>query len=399
MSSSSLAVNEILPMIGNKFCYYKSQAYRALETHSINGIGLVAAEVTSAIETLTMRDDLHFLTMLQYANVIGYKGLLRRERAWCPACLDELRESDREIYEPLAWALELYTICPDHGAPLASVCPYCGLGNPFKSRRFYPGYCSRCGCWLGGTGADVSDPGSGDNQLQLRIAYQIGRMIAEAPSLERKPDRMHFVRLVQMITSKISVSRLARDIGVSPSAVITWRGGKYLPRLEYLLRVCLRFNIDVVDLVTGKVSAEAIPIDETQERISFSLREKLSCKPFDYEKARMTLETAIWEGDPAISLTELAKRNCLYYGPLRKKFPKECLVINTRYLMTRAARKKERIAERCREVEIITQHLHKEGIYPSERAVIAQASRRNILTERDVYAAWQRAKSRLDIDN
>ena len=41
-------------------------------------------------------------------------SMLKTCREWCPDCLQEWHNSDREIYEPLLWSLSLVAICPHH---------------------------------------------------------------------------------------------------------------------------------------------------------------------------------------------------------------------------------------------------------------------------------------------
>jgi TniQ len=41
-------------------------------------------------------------------------SMLKTGREWCPDCLQEWQNSDRDIYEPLLWSLWLVAICPHH---------------------------------------------------------------------------------------------------------------------------------------------------------------------------------------------------------------------------------------------------------------------------------------------
>src|SRR5439155_1129421 len=59
------------------------------------------------------------------------------------------RASGRSVYEPLLWSLRVASVCPLHRRSLISVCPHCERPiRPIMSSS-RPGYCGRCGGWLG----------------------------------------------------------------------------------------------------------------------------------------------------------------------------------------------------------------------------------------------------------
>ena len=108
---------------GNIFSFrVKDQA--GYSTHTINGFGSPAADFVRALETLTGRRDLSYLTLLTWSRVLPSHSLLRRCRAWCESCLHAWREANQPIYEPLLWALQAVTICPHHRRILRQACPH-----------------------------------------------------------------------------------------------------------------------------------------------------------------------------------------------------------------------------------------------------------------------------------
>jgi hypothetical protein len=72
-------------------------------TEALNGSGQMALEFVQTLERLTLRDDLYYLTLLLWAEVIPARGLLRRIRAWCPSCYEEWQTNSQTVYEPLLW--------------------------------------------------------------------------------------------------------------------------------------------------------------------------------------------------------------------------------------------------------------------------------------------------------
>src|SRR5712691_1599215 len=105
--------HEIVPMINELYQFNHDKRpkgnvfknYFAYQGHTFNGVGSCAEDLVRALEALTLRQDLRFLTYLPWKQVLAEIGLLRRTRAWCPRCFDEWFCEGREVYEPLLWRL------------------------------------------------------------------------------------------------------------------------------------------------------------------------------------------------------------------------------------------------------------------------------------------------------
>ncbi|TEB10646.1 TniQ family protein [Pelotomaculum propionicicum] len=117
---------------------------------AINGLINMATSWVSALESLTLRNDLRFLTMLTWAEVLPAVGLTRKWKAWCPTCFEEWRMAEQPIYDPLLWTLQVIKVCPYHRQYLQLKCPYCNQDDiPLLTWRSRPGYCPKCEQWLG----------------------------------------------------------------------------------------------------------------------------------------------------------------------------------------------------------------------------------------------------------
>src|SRR5579872_6019396 len=129
---------------GNIFSFrIKEQA--GYSTHTINGFGTPAADFVRALETLTGRRDLSYLTLLTWGRVLPSHSLLRRCRAWCESCFYAWREGNQPIYEPLLWTLQEITVCPYHRRILRQACPHCERQIGPLDPRSLPDGCSHCG--------------------------------------------------------------------------------------------------------------------------------------------------------------------------------------------------------------------------------------------------------------
>ncbi len=115
--------------------------YGQASVKALNGTQSGAARLVKALEALTKRNDLKFLTMLPWAKVFPVLGLLRQFQAWCPYCYLEWLEEKQVIYSPLLWALAVIKICPYHHQPLESHCPHCLSQFLPLWRNSRPGFC------------------------------------------------------------------------------------------------------------------------------------------------------------------------------------------------------------------------------------------------------------------
>src|SRR5487761_1118979 len=82
-----------------------SHGFRACG-YAVNGATDRTARWVYALETVTGRPDLRYLTLLPLRSALPCQ-VFRRHRAWCPACLEHWRAVGQTVYEPLAWAFDL----------------------------------------------------------------------------------------------------------------------------------------------------------------------------------------------------------------------------------------------------------------------------------------------------
>lgn len=238
-------------------------------TATLNGVGVMAADWVRALEALTLRNELRFLTMLTWAEVFPAKGLLRKNRAYCPACFQEWYYKGQIIYEPLLWALKAVDLCPYHHQPLLFQCLYCSQPLVPLAWRSRPGYCSKCGQWQGiSLDIEFSIKGSQSaEQLkrQLICANSIGELIAAQGSVSWTPSREKIKKAFSICIDKITegnIAAFANLIGKPKNTVWTWRTGKAVPQLNVLAQVCHCLKISVLDFLSCDSLADKL--DETQ---------------------------------------------------------------------------------------------------------------------------------------
>jgi hypothetical protein len=151
-------------------------------SYAINGIGESAKRWIRALETMTSCSDIRYLTLLPFERLFPKPFLFRQVRAWCPTCYELTASRAEQLYEQLLWCLKLVEVCSRHRAFLTTTCPHCLRSQRPLSATSRPGFCSRCGLWLGDERTQkaprLSDAAPTDYQLWLADA--IGDLLANA---------------------------------------------------------------------------------------------------------------------------------------------------------------------------------------------------------------------------
>jgi len=344
-------VNELLPHYARSYLLKNRTVLWFTHASAFNGINGWARDMVTVVKTLTVHQDLQFLTLLPWAEAMSPRGLLRKRRAWCPTCFEVWRQTGKTIYEPLLWALAVITVCPLHGQPLQTCCPHCGQSLPWLEAYMRPGYCSRCKCWLGSLSTPTVQEVDADFEWQLWMARATGNLLGAGPGLSVPPKREQagqgLTQAMNQITAGNSQDfyRLLRTHNCRASSRIWhWRTGRALPDLYWLLRLCYCLRIPLVDLLTGQVK-----IMDQPRTFTANERPKPHFKPANRnpEQTRLALEEILANPqEPPLSLNQTAKQ-LGYYGhtSLTYTFPEHSRIIAERYhqyqIRTLAARKQE----------------------------------------------------------
>jgi hypothetical protein len=383
--TTKLVVHELLPLlnrphlsrpVNNGLSAFWSRSARAL-----NGTRILARDWVQVLETLTLRDDLRFLTLLTWANVLTSNGLLRANRAWCPICYQEWREGGREVYEPFLWTLQVVVACPRHRRRLSLRCPYqdCQKSLPLLAPRSRPGHCSRCERWLGipsGT-EPVGDEVLSEKELkwQTWVVEAIGELLAAAPSLSAPPPKARIAEALSVYVEQVAggdARMLACRLGLAKERIWHCIRPGYVPRLELLLKLCHCFGTSPLYFLT----ADNIVVDPTQIKFpvlsELPVRTKTSPRPFDTAGVRRALETTLAEDkNPPPSMRQVAKRLGYNHSSLHSRFPELCRAISARYLAYGKARSRQKIRQICDEVRQAIYRIDAQGMYPSTARVAA----------------------------
>jgi AraC-like DNA-binding protein len=397
----TLVTDEILPNLNRTHLYQEGRpVYDHLTTFwkrsaMLNGTCSTASNWVHTIEQLTQRNDLRFLTMLTFANVLSWRELVRQKQAWCPQCYEEWRKTGQVIYQPLIWQLSVIDNCPQHQAPLYLHCPYkdCRRPLPPLAPRFQPGYCTHCDRWLGHPVVlEDCRPMRRDEQVrQIWVQQAIGEMLAAVPSSLSIPSQDAFATIISAHVNGAmggNYSEYARRVRFHRRTVWEWTQGLQIPQLDALLQVCSYFGTTPLHLLTGN-------IQEVEQVQKSTLGKKLIAEQpcrrfrwFETEKLRDALKQVLRsEESPPPSMREVARRLNYDQSHLRRHFPDLCHAISARYLAYQQEQRQKRLQKTGHEVGQAIRTLYENGDSLSERQIGKLLIKRGVLKEEEVRKA------------
>jgi transcriptional regulator with XRE-family HTH domain len=363
---------------------------------SLDGMGEWNRDFTTALARLTGRPELTQLSMHTWKNVVSYRGLLRRVRAWCPLCFEDWRVAEKVVYEPLICRLKAITHCPRHSILLREKCPHahCESTMPVLSATAVAGCCHKCRGWLGQTVDEMPTSSSKclDSEIarQHKIAAGVGEMIKSAPAhLEPLPHHNLQKSFASYVTvaAQNDLSRFAHITGVSRRSIEDLVSGTQTPQLHTLLHICQALGTTPVEFLAGRVRSYH-PVEGTSARRR-SPGTITHLRPFNERAIGEALEAELSKTEePPRSLTEVARS--LGYDPsyVSIQLPELCKRISRRYTKYRIAARIERIEELRTEVRTATASVHALGLYPSYRRVAAKLNRPRQMREKEAITAW-----------
>ncbi len=400
----TLMSREIVPLVPKVYRSTNLFSTRNL-TGALNGTGTMALDLLQALEILTLHNDLHFLTLITWTNVLPQRKLLRPIRAWCSACYEEWRSTQQVIYEPLIWSIEEVTVCPHHWKRLHLQCPHCNHQLPPLAPRSGSGHCSNCLKWLGISSNsepfDCKPLGEEELLWQIFVSASIGELLAAAPHLPqpllRERVAQAFCTYVAQVT-KGNIAAFARLLQIPKNKVWMWHSGKVLPQLNVLLKVSYCLRTSVLNFLTKEMSGKNFNLITTLPQLHVVNRlNQLPNVEHDFNQVQRLLKAVLQTDEKPPPMTEVAKSLGRDKRVLRRRFPDLCKAISARYLEYKKEARTERIKRCCEEVQQVVKKLHSQGVYPSEAHVSKILARPGCFRDKEVRAALQEARHQLGV--
>ena len=361
---------------GNIFSFrIKDQA--GYSTHTINGFGTPAADFVRALETLTGRRDLSFLTLLTWGRVLPSHSLLRRCRAWCESCFCAWREANQPIYEPLLWTLQEVTVCPYHSRILRRACPHCERQIGPLDPRSRCHSCSRCGQSLV---PNRIDPAADSRMLSSEelewaswVARALGELLAAAPQITCPPGRGHLAQTIRLCVDRVcagNASGLARLMHVGRGAVRDWQREKTTPGLAVLFNMAYRLGISLRDLLLGCPTLTSTRGFVRDAPVGLNVRSQRRRKRHGWRMNRAEVSRILHKvlnETPPPSMDQVMRRLSYSAPTVYRHFPELCRQIARHYAEYRVRRGLARKVQAGEEVRRVACELQAKGISLTRR--------------------------------
>lgn len=400
VSPRDLAAQEIVPSLSYEYPKHQLAAFSRGPGMQINGTGGIAQDWASLLEQLTMRPDLHTLTLDCWLGDLSSRGHLRKVPAWCPMCYTERAEQALPLYQPLLWMFQTVTICPQHQRTLEDRCQHCQKTQSIIACKTYPGRCTQCNAWLGAT-SEGTDSLSMDRDLmhwQKWVIHALEELHLAAGTFSWK---QFFTSLEYSMRNRGVCSRLAELTGFSRDVFYLWLGRKQtrysqMPSLETILEFCYVCNVTPLQVMSSPDGLLCAIWDETIPR--YRRPQRFTRSRVNRESAQELLQSVLDGREKLTSVKQLAQRLGHHQSLLWRYFPQECALIAQRNEEYEQQRRKERETQVCEEVRQAVLTLHAQNIFPSHHRVRSLLSDPNLLRMPEASATWHAVRRELGLE-
>lgn len=343
--------------------------------------GKVAADFCRAVSSVSGQQQLEQLTLRPYHEVFALRGIIYARRRWCPACFNEWLRQSEPIRDLLMWAMQPVMVCVDHGVYLQCLCPACGRSSHQLERNFRPGFCPRCGVWLGLRilHSELVKPSEED----MWSAHQVRLILSQKESTESMSPNFFMACLKQCG----SLKQVSKRSGTPLSTLSGWVNLGRLPPLNSLLKISWSLRLPIV----GHAYVEEAPIHIKHEKVNgtpdrtsgmFLLRDGIAA---EWEQKALV---AIANRYPPPSLRQVARELNTSPRQLRHYTPDLCRMISAAYCRYVAILKERRREEVSKELRITFKRLALAGAYPSRRMLEKVTGRSALLRENAFKIVW-----------
>lgn len=238
----------------------------------INGFGFSCIETVKALEKLTARKDIQFLTLLNWSEIF-VSNPVGKYKKWCPYCLDNMKKEEDVIYEPLIWYMSDIDKCDIHGTSLCEKCPECGKRLPFISDKNKNGYCKYCHTWLGISNRLTEQRVLSENEKFIIRYYK--QLFANAPYLKSYPIRNSLRQMLLIVRDRLgfnSLNSFSKFLGVAQVGL--YNNESFTEKLSNnnLIKVCKKLNCTIYDLLFGSKVNITINVEKYNNRSSHQNR-------------------------------------------------------------------------------------------------------------------------------
>ncbi|HYU71540.1 MAG TPA: TniQ family protein [Ktedonobacteraceae bacterium] len=403
VSPRVLVAQEIVPQLSSSL---QIPSFTQLATFSrstamgMNGTGDLAVEWPTILEELTLRSDLHLLTLRSWVGNLPSRGLLRKKPAWCPLCYTEWRKQGLSVYQPLLWMVQMVTMCLQHQIQLEDRCPHCQKYQSIITLKTTPGHCTQCHTWLGKPLDVVVEQKA--IHWQEWVLHELEDLRKEYVNAGVLPWEQFFSNLALCLKEWGVCSKLADLTGFSRDVFYLWVGRKnrsyaHNPSLETIFEFCYACNVTPLQVMKTSDILLQVVRDEThlqQRRPSRFTRSRV-----DQERCREFIQAVLDGREEPLGAYQVARRLGYDTRLLVYHFPQECKLLTQRAQVYRRQRREKREAQVCEEVRQAVIILHEQGIFPTHRKVRTLLSDPNLIRMPKAIATWHAVRHELGYES
>ncbi|MEO2077827.1 MAG: TniQ family protein [Bacillus sp. (in: firmicutes)] len=347
----------------------------------INGVGQLADEFSQLTNELTGRSDISCTTLLNWSDIFPTRGLLKKTKSWCPICYEEAKSNEEVIYDQLIWNFQLVDYCMKHKTPLVDTCESCRSTVSIINRTSSPGFCSKCGKWLGKISS--SDTECTNNSL-LGISL-IGELLANDQVKITRSKLMESLTFYLNEVFEKSPFRAATYFNIPKSTFRTWISGKAQPNIHYLIQMCKMLGISIIEFLLNQKPTK----DESSAEL---FRSAVQIK-HNHLEIQNILRTVIENKEP-VSISEVSRMIGCDRKLLSRMYKEECMHIKKKYNEHLQHNKNERLCTKTKQLNAAFKLLVKQNVYPSRRR-LEEILGTGFLKEKAIQEYWNELKKEL----
>ena len=338
---------------------------------ALNGLGRTALQAVKILNILTGRKGLEFLTLLPFRDVLSPRSSVRKTVAWCPLCLSDWLCTGRPVYLPLVWQLDVVSVCPIHtDCFLEHICPRCRQTHFQLCRNSVPGYCPKCGAWLGIENFKQPRHRATVTNLDRAIAEQTNGLIKSAALASSTPSGNLFRRNLRLILNQSfngGITAFSRAVGMHHNSLSELVFETTRPGLDSLVRLALATRIEAVKLVGKRISVDDLFLNATTHS-ALAFFERRTCRKYDWPRIARTLRRELEHSQRfPQSLFSLCRQGELDSGYVALRLTESANTLVKRYREAASVRRRKREHAEKQDLRETVRLCLEQQIWPSNR--------------------------------
>ncbi|WP_410986722.1 TniQ family protein [Bacillus paranthracis] len=361
---------------------HESKIKKLIDGKYVNGIGVTTREYIRVLETLTQRNDLNGLTMLNWSAILNRVFLINENKRWCPVCLSRWKDKKQVIYEPLIWCLKALSICNIHKIKLQEECSNCKQIVPHLTGDMQPGYCPSCKEFLGNNDLSQKIINKKIIELEEKVFNSYSQLISSNFSTPVTPLRnsvSHFFNRIMNENSKISIANFARQLSYNRTRVNNWFHYGILPPMQFWGQIC-----EILDVPLNVLLIENVDLGRLQPLLQKRKYEHKETKQLTKKELNI-LESVFLNHlnneKVELSFKEIAEINGYSQRRLQYHFPRLKSTIDERHKIYKEQKRRDSLEKQIKEI-ILEKNKSHLGLKATLKLVnISAPTARNLLPD------------------